>query len=877
MTSEVSVRVLHIECSVKNIHWISEALSSKGEGCFILEHVRGLEDANSRLTAGEFDAVVADEECFSAQPERLCEWQNKYLPCTPLIILAASENEALAKAMLAAGAADYLQCEKTSPQFLVRTLEFAIERCQLHGELAAARQVQVRLATHDSLTGLPNRSLFRDRLVRVLIHAERHAEKIAVLFIDLDHFKSVNDAFGHDVGDHLLKRVSERLKACVRGSDVLARLGGDEFGCALTGINSLNNAEKVAQQILQSLSQTFELKNRQVTCTPSIGIAMYPTDGTNACLLMKYADAAMYTAKQQGRACLRTFNAEVHAEDIRRLTLESDLCHALELGEFSIHYQPILDPVSGKIAALEALVRWEHPELGMIPPLDFILLAESSGMIIPLGKWVLRTACAQNKAWQESGLHPVRIAVNLSALQFGRDCNLVETVRDVLSETGLASCWLELEITEGATMHNPEATIDILTALRGLGVRIAIDDFGTGYSSLSYLQRFPIDTLKIDRSFVKDVVIDADSAAITNSIVHLAHSLGLETIAEGVEGIEQEAYMRELNCTYMQGYYYSKPVPAEAVAIILRRGKLQHVATVAPPKKAAQHAWEHKILAALKTSDGLPVLSEVGHRLLLLTKNPDANAHELSDIVTSDPALAAQIIRYANAPFFGFQGRIDSIEQAVMTVLGFDGVMGIALGLVAMGSMSSTDKAILSSEGFWWKAVATASLTQSLASQRPLRRRVKPGLAYLSGLLNGIGYLFLVSRFPDAYAELVKYQQTAPDVSNLDAEQTVLGLTHAQIGGQLLHAWQLPKDVVTAVSQQHCGDYTGAAADYVYLLQVADVLLDEADEDEDEAWHTRLGVVAGSLGMDADTVLATWEGVLQGRANLEVLARQLAA
>ena len=875
MKPEVSARVLLIEGNASNVRWVVDALRSAGNGCFELAHAVDLSAAESIIGAGHFDTVVVDVTCFGDKTGNLKQWQNQHLPDTPLILLANPAQEAQARGLCAAGAADYLLRGETNSQLLVRTLEFTIERRQLRGELAAARLDQERLATHDPLTGLPNRALFRDRLTASLLQAERNTEKLAVLFIDLDRFKSVNDTYGHDAGDHLLKQVSERLTAGVRGRDILARMGGDEFGCVLTGIGSPANAEKVARQILKSLSQPIALKEQLVACTPSIGIAIYPGDGVDASLLMKHADAAMYTAKQQGRACLRFFNAKIHAEEIRRLTLEADLRHAMERGEFSIHYQPILDPKTGTVKSLEALLRWEHPELGMIPPLDFILLAESSGMIISLGEWVLRTACAQNKVWQQQGLASFRVAVNLSALQFGDEHNLVGMVREALQETGLESRWLELEITEGATMNNPNATIEILTALRDLGVRIAIDDFGTGYSSLSYLQRFPIDTLKIDRSFVKDVMVDSESAAITNSIVHLAHSLGLETVAEGVEGADQEAYLRKLNCTYVQGYYYSKPLPVDEMTVMLRQGNLKWKAPVAAEVIDIHAPWKKQISAALKTSDGLPVMSEVGQKLLHLMQDPDAHVRELSDIVASDPALAAQIIRYANAPFFGFQGRIESVEKAVITVLGYDGVMGIALGLVAMGSLPASGKAMLAREGFWWKAVAAGSMAQALASQRPLRKRVKPGLAYLSALLRDIGHLFLVSQFAEACDAIADCQLQSPDTPHVDIENRVLGMNHAHIGEQLLRAWQLPEEVITAVARHHSVDYSGDFADYAYLLQVADILLD--DEAGDELRAERLDGVVKHLGIDTDCVVDLWETILHDREGLESLARQLAA
>lgn len=871
----VRIRVLLIEGNVSNVHWVVDALHSAGKGCFGLTHAVDLPAAESMLAAGHFDIVVADMLDFGSKSRNLAQWQNQHLSDIPLTLLADSAQEAQVKALCMAGVMDYLLRGETSPQLLVRTLEFALERCRLHGELAAARLDQEHLATHDPLTGLPNRALFRDRLSTSLQQAERNTEKLAVLFIDLDRFKSVNDTYGHDAGDHLLKQVSERLVAGVRGRDILARLGGDEFGCVLTGIGSPANAEKVARQILQSLSQPIALKEQWVACTPSIGIAIYPSDGADACLLMKHADAAMYTAKQQGRACLRFFNAKIHAEEIRRLTLEVDLRHAMERGEFSIHYQPILDPKTGMVKALEALLRWEHPELGMIPPLDFILLAESSGMIIPLGEWVLRTACAQNKAWQQRGLAPVRVAVNLSALQFGDENNLLSMVREILQETGLESRWLEFEITESAAMKNPKLTIEILTALRDLGVRIAIDDFGTGYSSLSYLQRFPIDTLKIDRSFVKDVMVDSESAAITHSIVHLAHSLGLETVAEGVEGADQEAYLRKLNCTYVQGYYYSKPLPVDEMTVMLQQGNLQWKAPVEAEVIDIHAPWKKQISIALKTSNGLPVMSEVGQKLLHLMQDPDAHVRELSDIIASDPALAAQIIRYANAPFFGFQGCIESIEKAVVTVLGYDGVMGIALGLVAMGSLPASGKAILAHEGFWWKAVAAGSMAQALASQHPLRRRVKPGLAYLSALLRDIGRLFLVSQFADACDAIADCQSQSPETPPVDIEKRVLGMDHAHMGEQLLRSWQLPEEVITAVAQHHSADYDGDFADYVYLLQVVDILLD--DEAGDELRAERLGGVVKHLGIDVPCVVGLWETILHDREGLESLARQLAA
>jgi len=502
-----------------------------------------------------------------------------------------------------------------------------------------------------------------------------------MLYIDLDQFKIVNDTCGHIAGDELLRQMSRRLSSAVRGSDTVARLGGDEFGCLLPDIGAQVNARKVAQQVLNVLSQPLMVAGREVACTPSIGIALYADDGETVEDLLKHADAAMLSAKKQG-GCFRFFNPQVHAENMQRLTLESELRHALPRGELSLHYQPIVDAASGRVCALEALLRWEHAHLGMVSPQDFIPLAEAGGLITTIGRWVLHTACAQNLAWQAMGLAPLRVAVNLSPHQFGGDDSLVNTVREVLEETGLAPQWLELEITESAAMANPTAAIKVLGALRGLGVRVAMDDFGTGYSSLSYLQRLPIDTLKIDRSFVSEITANDDSLAITRTIVDLARSLGLKTVAEGVEKVEQVAQLQQLQCTYLQGFHFSRPLDAEAVTALLRGDAPRH-SMPAPVAEASD--WSGRIGEQLAQAECLPPVSDVAQRLLLLMNDPNAHAGELSSIVEGDPALAAQVIRYANAPFFGFQGRIESVQQAVVKVLGYDGVMGIALGLVSMG------------------------------------------------------------------------------------------------------------------------------------------------------------------------------------------------
>ena len=418
------------------------------------------------------------------------------------------------------------------------------------------------LAYHDALTALPNRLLFKDRLTVAISHAQRERSKLAILFLDLDRFKVINDSLGHNIGDQLLQSVSTRVQSCLRESDTVARLGGDEFTLLLPSLVVAEDAAVVAQKILDAVRYPFHVEGRELFVTTSIGISLYPDDGLDAETLIKSADTAMYQAKEQGRDNYQLFNAFISAKALQRIALEHGLRKALANQELSVYYQPIFDFRLNRITGMEALLRWNHPTMGMIPPAVFIPLAEAIGVMVPLGTWAMRTACAQAKSWHDVGHRNLSLAVNLAMCQLTQP-DLLERVREVLDETGLPPRLLELEITESSAMQNPENSIRTLYELKKLGLRISLDDFGTGHSSLSYLKRFPIDTLKIDQSFVRDINNDPDTAAIVTAITAMAHSLRLKVIAEGVEFSEQSAFLKRNGCDQMQGYLIKAPVPAE--------------------------------------------------------------------------------------------------------------------------------------------------------------------------------------------------------------------------------------------------------------------------------------------------------------------------
>ena len=433
------------------------------------------------------------------------------------------------------------------------------------------------LAYYDALTGLPNRILLHDRLSKALATARRQMHKVALLFFDLDRFKIINDSLGHSVGDLLLEDVAERLKSCAREEDTVARLGGDEFVIVLTHVNDIPGAAVSAERFMDAMTARFVIQGHSLSIGCSLGISIFPEHGADSETLIKHADAAMYSAKDIGRNNFQFFTADMNAQALERLTLENGLRLALEKKELFLMYQPQMNIATGKISELEALLRWQHPVLGLVPPDKFIRIAENSGLIVPIGEWVLRTACSQARKWKDEGLPPVSIAINVSAVQF-RQQGFCELIRRVLRETGLAPHYLELELTESLLLGNADVTLSVLQELKAMGLTLAIDDFGTGYSSFSYLKRFPVSKLKIDRSFVRDVAVNPDDAAITTAIISMAKSLNLKVIAEGVEDEAQMSFLRAHQCDEIQGYYFSRPLAVDKVAEKLRGEALQALA-----------------------------------------------------------------------------------------------------------------------------------------------------------------------------------------------------------------------------------------------------------------------------------------------------------
>jgi diguanylate cyclase (GGDEF)-like protein/PAS domain S-box-containing protein len=442
-------------------------------------------------------------------------------------------------------------------------------------DITERRLYQVRIehqANYDTLTGMANRSLLQDRLQQALLTAASSGRRIAVAFVDLDRFKYINDSLGHHVGDELLKSVAVRLKSCVRECDTVARLGGDEFVLLINGHTGPEYVRQLMEKMLAAVAQPWAASQGEFLVSCSIGVALHPEDGEDAQTLLKHADSAMYRAKDSGRNNFQFFTRELNVLMTEQLELETHLRRALERNQFVLRYQPRVNLATGQIVGAEALLRWRIPQRGTIAPGRFISLAEETGLIVPIGKWVMQTACRQNKAWQEAGLPPIVVSVNVSARQFRQE-SLVETVAEVLQTTGLEPRYLELEVTESMVMHDAPQLVAMLDELKDLGVKIAVDDFGTGYSSLSYLKRFPVDRLKVDRSFVEHMTTEADDATIVRAIIALGHNLGLKVVAEGVETAQQARALRAYQCDEAQGFLFARPVSARDIPRLVTKSR----------------------------------------------------------------------------------------------------------------------------------------------------------------------------------------------------------------------------------------------------------------------------------------------------------------
>jgi len=563
--------LLLIEDNLGDARLLSEMLNEQISFNTQLTRLESMTAAETYLAKHTVDVILLDLGLPDAQGLEVIRRAHAAAPGVPLVVLTGLDDESLAVQALQLGAQDYLIKGQIETRGLLRALRYAIERKSMESAALTMAQQMAHSAEHDFLTGLPNRMLLNDRIGQAITLARRQTRKAAVLFLDLDGFKHINDSLGHPVGDRLLQSIAKRLVGCIRGSDSVSRQGGDEFVVLLLDLERAEDASVTARRMLEAVALPHCVDQHDLHVTASIGVSVYPDDGPDADTLIKNADTAMYQAKENGRRSFQFFKPAMNVRAVERQFIEETLRLALERRELVLHYQPKVNLMTGAIAGAEALIRWTHPMRGPIAPAQFIPVAEECGLILRIGAWVLREACTQARTWMDAGLPVSSVAVNVSAMEF-QDKKFLDGLFAILSETGLDPRFLELELTESVLMKRAESTASILQILRKRGVQVAVDDFGTGYSSLSYLRKFPVDALKIDQSFVRQISADGADTTIVKAVIGMARGLSLRVIAEGVETAEEVAFLRAYRCEEAQGYYFSRPVPAQQFAMLLRDG-----------------------------------------------------------------------------------------------------------------------------------------------------------------------------------------------------------------------------------------------------------------------------------------------------------------
>jgi len=548
-------RVLLIEDNPGDVRLIREMLSEGEDGLFELDCVGRLSQGLEYLSTRGTGVVLLDLSLPDSYGFDTFLKVYAHSPKVPIIVLTGHDDQTVALSAVKTGAQDYLVKGKLDRELLLRSMQYSIERKRYQEQLEYQ-------ANYDALTGLPNRNLLHDRL-RQSVFAQRFVRSIGVVFLDIDHFKFVNDSLGHNTGDKLLQKVAERLLESVRDGDTVARLGGDEFILVLNDQTGQEVIYRAMQRIIGRVADPIEIDGQELLVTASAGISLYPQDGPDVETLLKNADAAMYRAKEKGRNNFQFYTAEMNRQVNERLKMESSLRRALDRNELELYYQPRIRVGSGALVGCEALLRWQHPELGLTLPDRFIGLAEETGLIIPIGEWVIRSACAQARAWQAKGTTPISVSVNLSMRQFRQEA-LASVIDDALRASGLDPRLLEMELTESLVMQDTEAAIRVLERLREIGVDISVDDFGTGHSSLSYLTRLPISALKIDQSFVQAIkgTGQSDEGIVAQAIISLGHNLRLKVVGEGVETGAQFEFLKQHACDEVQGYHFGRPMPA---------------------------------------------------------------------------------------------------------------------------------------------------------------------------------------------------------------------------------------------------------------------------------------------------------------------------
>ncbi len=855
----------------------SEHASGDGQSLEICA-VNTLEDALVQIKQRSFDIALIDAVSRDIQHLGLFHAIKAKARNLAIIILIEQLDRTLLRQAMDEGVQDYLIKREVTSSNLLATIRHVALRTRLRQQSAE----QVRSIPHytdtkeglDGLTGLPQQALFLDCLEYEIKRARRYSQLMALMFIHIDGLDIIYEQAGEPGVNALLLAYSARLKNVLRASDTTGHYTEHAFACILNDLSEQQDVHVVISKVEAALTAPVSFQSQLLATTSvKIGLALYPGDSNDAQKLVQCVNTALNSARQKTGLQAEVFNSHIRAQDLDRFKVADAVRYALEKNELRLYLQPVLALAQKKVVAVEASLHWQHPDYAEVSSRDILFLAELAGLIQPLEEWFLRQACLQHQRRPEQQ-KDLKIRLHLPSGIF-RNSSFPELLKTILAETKLAATSLQLTIPVSALMQSPEKARGILTQLGRLGIDILLDDFAGSRSSLQILKDSPICGLIIEDQIIKQIAIHQDASDIVKTIISMSQALHLELTAKGVETSAQEKLLASWCCPSVQGEYYAKPVNADTFFTLPLLNEGAQELEINDVDVSADADIAQRIRDSLLSLNSLPPMSETARQLLTIRNNPDADMDELDSIIEHDPAIAAQIIRYANAPFFGNQGQIKTIKQAVMTALGFEGALNMALGIAVQSNLQSSGKACIDLHAYWRHAIYAAALSQAIAKQTNLSD-VTPGTAWLAGLLQNIGYLALCQNFQPELEKLKKQKRQYLDLLPTEVEERVLGISHAEVGLHLLRAWHLPEEIITTVFEHHNVSYVGEHAAYANIVLIANRMLAKQGVGDEMLGLAPPGILQ-MLSLSEEQLEEIMNKIMDSRDGLDTMGNHLAA
>ncbi|VAX12076.1 diguanylate cyclase/phosphodiesterase (GGDEF & EAL domains) with PAS/PAC sensor(s) [hydrothermal vent metagenome] len=875
------LRILLVEQNPVELKLLQELLQDPQQRNVDVCALSTLHDAIEKIKQQSFDVALIDAVSRDVQHLGLFHAIKAKAGDLPVIILIETLDQNLLRQAMDEGVQDYIFKQEVDSSNLLMTIRHVVLRARLKRLPGKPRSVAPVISKAwkkeglDELTGLPGQVLFIECLEYEIKRARRYSQLMALMFIHVDGLEAISAQAGEEAVDAILLVYSERLKNILRASDTSGFYAENEFSCILNDLSDESDVHIIISKVETSLSAPVSFYSQHLQTDVKIGLALYPGDSDAIAGLTHCARTALSSARQKTDSNAKIFNARVRIQDLERFKVADAVRFALEKNELQLYLQPVLGLAQKNMLVAEAMLYWQHPDYAEISSRDILFLAELAGLVQPVGEWLLRQACLQHRRMQQQQTD-VKIRVHLPSGIF-RNSGCPALLRTILTETEMAAENLQLAVPVSAIMQSPENAHAILEQLDRMGVCLLLDDFGGNRSSMQILKDYPIKGLVIENSIISRISRHQDACGIVKTIISMCQALHLELVAKGVDSATQEKLLSTWHCPAVQGGYYAKAVVADDFFKLPLWTDVARDKTGEEQSKRIeqQQGTAQAIRDSLVALNNLPPMAGTTRQLLSIRNNPDAGMHELEAVIEQDPAIAAQIIRYANAPFFGNQGQIKTINEAVMTALGFDGALSMALGIAVLGNLQSSGKSCLDLPAFWRHAVYAAALSQAIARQVGIRD-VMPGTAWLAGLLQNIGYLVLSQNFQTELGKIKAKRKRHPDLLVTDVEERVLGISHAEVGLHVLRAWHFPEEIVSAVFEHHNVAYVGKHAVYANIVLIANRMLAQHSIGDETLGLIPPGIMQ-MLSLNEAMLGKIMDEIMGSRDGLDIMGKHLAA